>query len=151
LNTIYNPYKWWRLSLDINYYGFTQKGKYKTNDYSVNDNTWFTTFRSGLKFPKVFSLDLSFNYRGANKSLQLATRPQYRANAAISRDFFNDNLSFTFSVNNIFNSQETRQVASTADYYLDATEKRLGPQYTGTVVYRFKRKKGQADRLPEDK
>lgn len=151
LNTIYNPFKWWRLSLDFNYYGFSQEGEYKTKKFSVKDNTWFATFRSGLKFPELFSLDFNFNYRGANKNVQSVTKPQYRANAAISKDFFSDNLSLTFAVNNIFNSQETRQITSTADYYLDGTYKRLKVQYTGTVVYRFNRKKGQADRLPVEK
>ena len=151
LNTIYNPYQWWRLSLDFNYYGFTQKGKYKTQTFSVKNSTWFTTFRSGLKFPKLFSLDMSFNYRAANKNLQSTTKPQYRGNAAISKDFFKDNLSLTFSVNNIFNSQQTTMITSTADYYLEDVYKNRGPQFTGTVVYRFKRKKNQADRLPGEK
>lgn len=151
LNTIYNPYKWWRLSLDFNYYGFTQEGVFKTTTFRVKDNTWFTTFRSGLKFPKIFSLDMSFNYRAPNKNVQSVTKAQYRANAAISKDLLNDKMSVTVAVNNIFNSNETRQITNTEDYYIDGTYKRLRTQYTATVVYRFNRKKGQADRLPAEK
>lgn len=151
LNTIYNPFKWWRLSLDFNYYGFTQEGQFKTTRFNVKDNTWFATLRSGLKFPKVFSLDMSFNYRAANKNVQSVTKPQYRANTAISKDLLNDKMSVTFAVNNIFNSQETRQITETDDYFIDGTYKRLRTQYTATVVYRFNRKKNQADRLPAEK
>ncbi len=151
LNTIYNPYKWWRLSLDFNYYGFTQEGQFKTTKFNVKDNTWFVTLRSGMKFPKVFSMDMSFNYRGANKNVQTLTKPQYRANTAISKDLLNDKMSVTFAVNNIFNSQETRQLTETADYLINGSYKRLRTQYTATVVYRFNRKKNQADRLPAEK
>ncbi|RYY70140.1 MAG: TonB-dependent receptor [Chitinophagaceae bacterium] len=151
LNTIYNPYKFWRLSLDFNYYGYQQKGKYKTQNFCVKDKTWFVTLRSGLKFPKIVSIDMSFNYRAANKNIQAETKAQYRANAAVSKDLLNDKMSVTLAINNIFNSNETRQITETPDYFIDGTYKRLRTQYTATIVYRFNRNKNQADRLPAEK
>lgn len=151
LNTIYNPYKWWRLSFDFNYYGYTQEGQFKTTTFNMKDNTWFITTRSGFKFPEILSMDLSFNYRAGNKNVQSFTKPQYRANAAFSKDLLKDNMSVTFAVNNIFNSNETRQITNTDEYYMEGSYKRLRTQYTTTVVYRFNRKKNQADRLPGEK
>ncbi|MGK0236182.1 MAG: outer membrane receptor protein involved in Fe transport, partial [Psychroserpens sp.] len=33
LVSTYSPYKWWRLSADVNFYGFSQKGSYKNINY----------------------------------------------------------------------------------------------------------------------
>ena len=151
LNTIYNPFKWWRLSLDFNYYGYRQEGNYQNKSFDVKDHTWFVTMRSGLKFPQIISIDMNFNYRAPNKNVQSLTKAQYRANTAISKDLLKDKMSLTFAVNNIFNSNQTRQIAETPDYFIDGTYKRLRTQYTATVVYRFNRNKNQADRLPAEK
>lgn len=151
LSTIYNPFKWWRLSMDINFYQFSQDGAYQGKTYEVSDKTWFGTIRSGIKFPKVVSVDLSFNYRARNKNVQAVTRPQYRANLALSKDFFQDKLSLILAINNLLNSQESRQTVDAPGYYFDDFFKRQGPQLMCTVVYRFNRKKGQADRMPREK
>lgn len=151
LSTIYNPFKWWRLSMDFNFYQFSQDGAYEGKKYEVSDKTWFTTVRSGIRFPKVVSVDISFNYRARNKNVQSITRPQYRANIGVSRDFFQDKMSVVLAVNNLLNSQESRQITDAPGYYFDSHFKRQGPQFMATVVYRFNRKKGQADRLPTEK
>ncbi len=148
---IYNPFNWWRLSMDFNFYQFSQKGEYAGDLYYVSDKTWFTTFRSGLKFPKVISVDISFNYRGRNKDVQSVTKPQYRANIGFSKDVFGDRMSLVFAANNIFDSQESQEITETRDYYFDSHYKRLGRQFMFTAVYRFNRKKTQSDRMPREK
>jgi hypothetical protein len=148
---IYTPFDWWRLSTDLNFYQFSQKGEYAGDHYSVSGKTWLTTLRSGLKFPKVVSVDISFNYRGRNKDVQSVTKPQYRANIGLSRDFLGDRLSLVFAANNIFDSQESREITETTDYYFDSHFKRQGRQFVFTTVYRFKRSKTQADRMPRER
>lgn len=151
LALIYNPFDWWRLSTDLNFYQFSQKGEYAGDRYAVSDKTWLGTFRSSLKFPKVVSVDISVNYRAANKDVQSITRAQYRANIGLSRDLLGDRISLVFSANNIFDSQESREITETPDYYFDSHFKRLGRQFSFTTVYRFNRKKNQADRMPTER
>lgn len=147
----YNPLPWWRLSTDFNYYRFSQQGAYEGKTYQSDNETWFATFRSGMKFPKIVSMDLSLNYRGRKKNIQMDVASQYRANAGLSKDLWNDRVSLSFTVNNIFDSWRSRQVTQTPAYFLDDELARPGRYYVGTVVYRLNRKKDQADRLPEDK
>ncbi|WP_160716367.1 outer membrane beta-barrel family protein [Chitinophaga solisilvae] len=147
LNTSWNPYNWWRLSMDVNFYQFTQEGNYEGEKYHVTGKTWFSTIRSGFKFPKVVSLDLSFNYRGQNRNVQSLIKPIYRLNAGISRDFLGDRMTFTATVNNLLDSNTYQEITSTDTYYLDRFSKGLQRQFTGTLIYRFNRKKDQADRM----
>lgn len=151
VSTTYNPFAWWRLSWDVNFYRFTQEGSWEGKTYNVESKTWFTTLRSGMKFPKVVSVDVSLNYRGRNKNVQSVIKEQYRGNVGLSRDFWGDRISLSFGVNNIFDSQIVQEITTTPDYYLDSYSSLDGRMYTGTIIYRLNRKKGQADRLPSEK
>jgi outer membrane receptor protein involved in Fe transport len=149
LSTTYNPISWLRLSLDLNYYKFDQQGNYQNVSYNVTDKTWFSNFRSVVKFPKIISGEFSFRYRGKNQGIQSLTKAQYNSNIGLSKDFLEDKMSVTLNVNNLFNSQITRQETTTESYHLESEFKGQGRYVNLTVVYRFNRKKDQADRLPD--
>ncbi|MFB9080351.1 TonB-dependent receptor domain-containing protein [Flavobacterium procerum] len=147
--TVYNPFNWLRLSLDFNYYSFKQQGNYKNIVYNAQDQTWFSSFRSVVKFPKIISGDFSFRYRGKNQGVQTLTESQYSANAGVSKDFFGDKMSLTLNVNNLFDSQIRKRETSTEFYKLKSEYKSQGRYINLTVVYRFNRNKSESDRLPE--
>ncbi|OHT43471.1 TonB-dependent receptor [Flavobacterium tructae] len=149
VSSTYSPTKWLRLSLDFNYYKFKQQGTYKEVVYDVEDETWLSGFRSVVKFPKIISGDFSFKYRGKNQGVQSVTEAQYSANIGLNKDFFNDKMSVTLNVNNLFNSQLTKQTVSTPLYYLESEFRSQGRYIRLTVIYRFNRKKNEADRLPD--
>lgn len=149
VSTTYNPINWLRLSLDFNYYKFNQKGSYENRIYDVKDKTWFSNFRSVVKFPKIISGEFSFRYRGKNQGIQSLTKAQYNSNIGVSKDFFEDKMSMTLNVNNLFNSQITKQETTTEFYHLESEYKGQGRYINLTLIYRFNRKKDQADRLPD--
>ena len=149
VSSTYSPANWLRLSLDFNYYKFKQQGNYETVVYDVEDETWLSNFRSVVKFPKIVSGEFSFKYRGKNQGVQSLTEAQYTANMGVSRDFLNDKMSVTLNVNNLFNSQITKQVVNAPLYDLESEFKAQGRYIRLTVVYRFNRKKNEADRLPD--
>lgn len=149
VSTTYNPTQWLRLSLDFNYYKFKQEGSYQDMVYNAEDQTWLSNFRSVFKFPKIVSADFSFRYRGKNQGVQTLREAQYSSNFGLSRDFLEDKMSATLNVNNLFNSQLTKEKTITDSYYL-ASEFRLQGRYVVlNVIYRFNRKKSDADRLPD--
>ncbi|RAJ02351.1 outer membrane receptor protein involved in Fe transport [Chitinophaga skermanii] len=151
VTTTYNPFTWWRLSWDVNWYSFNQRGEYAGKIYEAESTTWFTTVRSSLRFPKLVNIDASVNYRGKKQEVQVNVDAQYRANIGMSKDLFGDKLSLSFSVNNIFNSNIQVGSMDVEDYSLYSKSQNVGVIFTGTAVYRFNRKKGQADRMPTAK
>lgn len=151
LSITYNPFRWWRLSGDVNWYQFSRRGSHQDRLYEVESSTWFSTFRSGMKWPGVLSIDLSMNYRAANRTVQASIKEQYRANIGLSKDLWQDKVSLSFAINNLFDSWIIDQTVLDSGYYLRSHFQRLGRQYTGSIVYRLNRKKSQQDRLPGEK
>ncbi|MBE8725700.1 outer membrane beta-barrel family protein [Flavobacterium hungaricum] len=144
----YNPTNWLRLSLDFNYYHFKQEGEYKGVQYNSENQTWLSSFRSVIKFPKIISGDFSFRYRGKNQGVQTLTEAQYSANLGLSKDFLQEKMSVTVNVNNLFDSQIRKSQTKTASYDLESEFKPQGRYINLTVIYRFNRNKTEADRLP---
>ena len=151
VSATYNPTNWLRLSLDFNYYTFKQQGSYKNVSYNTEDQTWLSSFRSVVKFPKIISGDFNFRYRGKNQGVQTLVEAQYTANVGLSKDFFEDKMSLTLNVNNLFDSQIRKSETTTASYYLQSEYKSQGRYVNLTVIYRFNRTKTEADRLPDNK
>jgi len=143
LVSTYSPYKWWRLSGEINYYSFTQRGL-----YNINDNTWFTRLNSRFKFSKL-SFQTSFNYRGANQSGQTYSESQYWANLAMSHDFLGDRATLTMNVNNVFNSRDNKRFIQGENYTVNQSNIWSGRRISATLTYRFNRKKSDKDRIPD--
>jgi len=148
LVSTYSPYKWWRLSADVNFYGFNQKGSYKNINYDSNNNTWTSRLNSTMKFTD-FSLQSTVNYVGARTSGQTHTESVAWFNLGMSKDFSNDKMTLTLNANNLFNSRETRRFISGDKYALQVNSNNSQRRITATFIYRFNRSKKDRDRLPD--
>lgn len=149
LSTTYNPFKWWRLSGEFNYYQFDQKGDYLGRNFDAKNKTWFTRINSRMRFSKGLSTQMSFNYQGKNQQAQVLQKAQYFADFGISKDIFNDKGAITLNVRNLFDSRIQDQVVTGENFRLASKSKRVGRRISVTFVYKFNRKKGQRDRMPD--
>ncbi|TKC10302.1 TonB-dependent receptor [Pedobacter polaris] len=148
VSSSYNPFSWWRLSLNFNYYGFKQEGEFEGKRYNSDDKTWTTQINTRIKLPKSLAIESLFSYRGRFKDIQSINKAVYRANIAISKDLFKEKMTFNIAVNNIFNSNIDRQELNTPTYQLESTFRSIRRAVNLGIVYRFNRKKGEKDRLP---
>lgn len=149
LATTYNPFKWWRLSGEFNYYTFTQEGTYENINYDTEDTKWSTRVNSRMKFSKGFSIQTNFTYQGKSNSGQRLIKSQYWANFGISKDLFKDKVSLTLNANNIFDSRINKSTVTGQNYNLVSSTTRSGRRVSATLTYRFNRKKSDRDRLPD--
>ena len=115
LVSTYSPYKWWRLSADVNFYGFNQTGSYKSINYNFSNNTWTSRLNSTMKFTD-FSIQSTVNYVGARTSGQTYTESVAWFNLGMSKDFLNDKMTLTLNANNLFNSRETKRFINGDNY-----------------------------------
>ena len=149
VSTTYNPFKWLRLSSEFNFYTYDQKGEYLGRNFDTKDETWFARINSRMRFKKGLSTQVSFNYRGRNENGQTLQKAQYHSDFAISKDLFNDKGALTLNVRNIFDSRIQDRVVTGENFRLESESIRVGRRISLTFVYRFNRKKGQRDRLPD--
>jgi len=148
LVSTYSPYKWWRLSADVNFYGFNQKGSYKNTNYDSSNNTWTSRLNSTMKFTD-FSLQSTLNYVGARTSGQTHTESVAWFNLGMSKDFLNDKMTLTLNANNLFNSRETKRFINGDKYALQVNSNNSQRRISATFIYRFNRSKKDRDRLPD--
>lgn len=148
LVSTYSPYRWWRLSADVNFYGFHQKGSYKNINYDANNSTLTARLNSTMKF-NDFSIQSTVNYVGAKTSGQTYTESVAWFNLGMSKDFLNDKMTLTLNANNLFNSRETRRFINGDNYTLQVNSDRSQRRISATLVYRFNRSKKDRDRLPD--
>ena len=148
LVSTYSPYKWWRLSADVNFYGFNQKGSYKNISYDSSNNTWTSRLNSTMKFTG-FSLQSTVNYVGARTSGQTHTESVAWFNLGMSKDFLNDKMTLTLNANNLFNSRQTKRFINGDKYTLQVNNDNSQRRISATFIYRFNRSKKDNDRLPD--
>ncbi|MGH1385462.1 TonB-dependent receptor domain-containing protein [Kordia sp.] len=149
LSMTYNPFKWWRISSEFNFFQYDQKGDFNGQNFDTKDEAWFTRINSRMRFKKGLSMQTSFNYRGRNQNGQTLQKAQYFADFGISKDIFGDKGAVSLSVRNIFDSRIRDVVVTGENFRLESERKAIGRRVSLTFVYRFNRKKGQRDRLPD--
>ncbi|WP_343531291.1 TonB-dependent receptor [Pedobacter sp.] len=150
ISSTYNPFNWWRLSFNFNYYGFKQQGEFEGKQYGTENQTWTSQLNSKIKLPKNLSIETIFSYRGKFQDIQSINKAVYRLNIALSKDILNEKMTLNLAANNLLNTLIDRRELHTPSYQLQSTAYGLGRVFNATVVYRFNRKKGDKDRLPEE-
>ncbi len=148
LVSTFKPYQWWRLSADINFYGFNQVGSYDGTNYDASNTTWTSRLNSTLKFSK-FSVQSTVNYQGARRSGQMYTNSVAWFDLGMSKDFLEDRMTLTLNGSNLFNSRNTKYNINGADYSLKVNSDRSQRRISATLIYRFNRTKKERDRLPD--
>jgi outer membrane receptor protein involved in Fe transport len=148
LVTTYSPYKWWRLSGEVNFYGFNQNGTFQNTEYTSKDNAWISRLNSTIKFTN-FSLQSTLNYIGARTSGQTQSKSIAWLDLGMSKDFFEDKMTLTLSANNLFNSRENNMFINGANYHIRINRNSSFRRISATLIYRFNRTKKDRDRLPD--
>lgn len=139
----YSPLKWLRLSSEINYFGFQQRGLFNTKD-----QVWTARLNARMRF-KTFSMQSSANYQGARKSGQILTKSNYAVNIGASQDLWGDKASVSLNVNNIFDSRAAQRLITGENYTSQTFTRRMGRTTSLSFIYRFNRTKKDRDRLPD--
>ena len=103
-----------------------------------------------MKLPKNLAIESIFSYRGKFQDIQSVNKATYRLNIAVSKDILKEKMTLSLAANNILNTLIDRQELNTPSYQLQTTAYGVGTVINATVVYRFNRKKGEKDRLPDE-
>lgn len=143
INGTYNPYKWWFLSSDFNFFKFNQRGL-----FTVSDQSWFSRLNSRIKL-NTWSVQNNFNIIGAKKTGQISSQNQLWADMAIGKEFWKEKATLTLKVDNIFDSRISRDYITGANYTIDGERRFSGTRASLTFTYKFNRKKTDRDRLPD--
>ncbi len=161
-NINYNPYKWWRINSNFNFFRNETKGDYffaytdpDTGDvydsYQNFNRTafgWTTRVNSKISLPWKIDWQLNGNYEAPQNTPQGKRRGVASANTSLSKDILKDKGTIALNVQDIFNSRMMKietDIPFQVESYSEMQWRRR--QVTLSFTYRFNMTK--ADRQKE--
>ena len=129
--------------LNLSNEGFTWEGKLTMN------------YKLGAERASLWR-DLGFQLMGEYESREVTAqgfnKPQYRVDFALRKDFLKDKkASFTFNINDVFNSHQFINVYDTDNFYQESYRRRNVRTFRLTLTYKFGKQDFTLNRRSEDR
>jgi outer membrane receptor for ferrienterochelin and colicins len=151
-NVNYNPFKWWRINGNFNFYRNETEGDYSysyvdeisgetVNDYlDLNSHgaSWTTRVNSKMTLPYKIDWQLNGNYEAPQNTSQGRRVGVASANTSFSKDVLKDKGTIGLSIQDIFNSRKMKN-----ETFIDGVSKSYSEmqwrqrQITLSFTYRF--------------
>ena len=113
----YNPNKWLKIDGNANIFRNIIKGEYQGGDLDADSYSWFGRIGGRMSFWKNADLQTRFNYRAPVDIPQGEQKAQYILDIAFSKDFLNNNATFTLAARDLFNSRSRNSELLSDDFY----------------------------------
>lgn len=162
-NVNYNPYRWWRINGNFNFFRNETDGDYTFNytnqdgelitdfqDFDYTAYSWFTRVNSRISFPLGIDWQLNGTYNAPQDTAQGRSRSILSANTALSKDLFNDRATITLNVSDIFNSRIRRMYTELPNLNSYSEMQWRVRQITVAFTYRFNMKKNERERNQQE-
>lgn len=154
----YNPFKWWRLNSNFNFYRNETQGSYSyvnhSNDEVVLDlnntaTSWFARVNSKVSLPYGIDWQTNATYNAPQKSAQGRSLGVLSANLAFSKDILKDKGTLTLNVNDLFNSRKRIFETNLPNLNSYSEMQWRERQITLSFTYRFNKKKNEREKQPK--
>lgn len=159
-NINYNPYRWWRINSNFNFYRNETKGDYTFTyedangdlitdyqDFNRTAYSWTTRINSKVTLPWKIDWQLNGNFEAPQNTPQGRRRATAAANTSISKDILKDKATIALNVQDIFNSRKWKN-----ETYIPGELRSYGEmqwrerQITLSFTYRFNMQKNEKQR-----
>ncbi|WP_462318209.1 TonB-dependent receptor [Marinilabilia sp.] len=111
-NISFEPFKWWNLSGNVNFYRMQTEGSFEDNgnvqDLSSDTYSWDTRINSRMRWDNDLSFQTTFFYRGEQETTQGIRKPFYMMNMSLSKDILKGDGTITLNVRDVLNSRKFR-------------------------------------------
>ena len=143
-NASYNPFKWWRLNGDFNFFRAIVDGTNLGASFESDTYSWFVRGSSRFKIKKKTDLQIRYNYRAPLLTTQGKRKSIYTIDLAASRDILKDKATLTLSIRDLFNSRRRRYISEGELFYSEGDFQWRARQAILTLNYRLNQKKQRA-------
>ncbi len=140
-NMNYDFFKWLQYTLSLNFYQAITDGMYQGRNYHSNSKTMEGETSAKFKFPKVFDVQVSFDYRAPRTTTQGRRNAIYSMDVGLSRDVFNGKGTVTLSGRDILNTRKYSGYSEGPDFYSEEVFVWRNRQITLNFNYRINQQK----------
>ncbi|RYY28111.1 MAG: TonB-dependent receptor [Chitinophagaceae bacterium] len=140
----YNPYKWWKLDFNANFFYADIDGSNIAKSYGTSTYSWFVRQTSRFTLAPAFDMQLRGNYEAPQRTAQGKRKSLYYFDYSVSKDVFKGNGTLNLSVLDIFNTRKSRSITEGPNFYSEGTYQGRRRQLNITLNYRIKQSKPPA-------
>ncbi|NJL74466.1 MAG: TonB-dependent receptor [Saprospiraceae bacterium] len=145
----YNPFKWWRISGDLNFFRSITKGEVidannELQQLDADALSWFGRVTSRTTVLKGLDIQLRGNYRAPQNTTQGRSKSLYSLDVAASKDILKNRATLTLSVQDMFNSRRYRAETFGDGFYSNSDFQWRARQTVLTFSYRLNQDKKRA-------
>lgn len=155
LTFTFRPWRWWNLMGNVNVFGYRTEGELtetrtledtgeaitRTTNFDGDGVSWFSRLSSTFNLPAKFTMQISGNYRGGQKTAQMERKGSYSMDLSLSKDLFNDNATITFNIRDLLDSRGWEYDSFGEDFRIHG-ENRWGVRtFNLNFTYRFNQSK----------
>ncbi len=151
----YNPYKWWRLNGNFNFFRNETQGEYQYTNFQnqevvINlDNVatgWFARINSKITLPYKIDLQTNATYNAPQRTFQGRILGVASANLALSKDILKEKGTLAFNVSDVFNSRKRIMEVNLPSINSYSEMQWRVRQVNLSFTYRFNRQKNERER-----
>lgn len=146
LNATYDPFKWWKMMLSTDLYGYKNEGTFNLfpgnpiteNDFSGDGFSYRIRFNNTFKPTKNLSMQLQTFYRAGEKTAMNNRKAMYGFDFGASQTIWDGNGTIAVNVRDIFNTRRMRNFSDTPQFTREMEMQWQPRQFSVSLTYRFK-------------
>lgn len=144
-NYSYDPFKWWRINGDFNFFRAVTSGEIVdaegvTQSLNADTYTWFTRLTSRTTWKEI-DYQVRLNYRAPRENTQGTTKSITSIDIGISKDILKNNGTITLSITDVLNSRRYRSTLERPNFTAETDFQWRARQATLSFNYRLNQKK----------
>jgi outer membrane receptor protein involved in Fe transport len=155
----YNPYKWWKLNSNFNFFRVETQGDFNytnflgtviSQNFDNTANSWSTRLTSKVNLPYKIDWQTNLTYNGSQTTAQGKSLGIFAGNLAVSKDVLKDKATIALGVNDVFNSRKRKYstfLPAIVDSYSEMQWRKR--QVTLSFTYRFNKPKNDKEKQPK--
>jgi outer membrane receptor protein involved in Fe transport len=149
-NITIDPFKWWKLNGDFNFYRAITDGDYNGKNLHSDTYSWNTRFNSKITFMKNTDFQAIFFYRAPHETTQGIRKAFYMLNMGLSKDVLKGKGTLTLNARDVLNSRKFRYVLDQPDLYSVIDFRWSSRSISLTFNYRLNQKKKMEENRDEN-
>ena len=142
----YNPFKWWRINSDLNFYRAITDGSNIQEGLGSDTYTMRGRVTSRVTLWKNTDVQVRTSYRAPRNRTQGRSRAMYSTDLGVSRDVLKKKATLTLSIRDIFNTRRYRYETFLDNFYLSGEHYWQSRTASLTFNYRLNQKKKRGGR-----
>ncbi|CAD5257248.1 MULTISPECIES: outer membrane beta-barrel family protein [unclassified Imperialibacter] len=137
----YNPYDWWKLDLNFNFFHAEIDGTNIIDTYKPTTYSWFARQTSRFTLPGNLDIQLRGNFEAPQKTTQGTRKALAYIDLSFAKEVLKGNGTLNLNIMDVFNSRVSRYTTNGPNFFTDGRSQFRRRQVNLTLNYRIRQSK----------